>query len=503
MKVIKIDNNREGMLWWMKRNKGNIYNVILVIIAIILGLWLISDVGSAAGETSITSPVTSLLGGAPITTSNISVMVKVNGSMITDSVTVRIMDYPIISRPFYPLDDGTWRGVVDVSSLSNGEYYLQAQYFKTNVLVSLSPLITIILNKPTLYGSISITVKDFNNNPISNVYVSPGNNYTNSDGVVVVGQRTLPSVVNFTLGKSGYNTTYTGDISFTDTQIISRTIIMNKVGGNLGEMLVTGYDMMMTGRGAFILVNDKFTGERINGAVVVLYDGNNVKSLPGQTVNGRVFMSVQSDQPSGIYLLEVSKSGYNDFTDSFSVWDAPVTPTPVPTTPLPTPVPTPDRKWRADVSNGEWLTNEEYLQWIEVQESRKRNETLAQQNATSTIQPSNESTFPWIFLLTCLAGVGIVGYRYRDKLVHNGFTNRLNGRLTGRKKEEYFNFVDDDTITNFDSIAPINTIKCNLCDWTMKANSDLEQSIISSILDTHKREKHPSEYAEIVKERRQ
>ena len=498
MRVIKIDNNREGMLWWMKRNKGNIYNVILVIIAIILGLWF-SDVGSAAGETSIKLPVQS----STISSSNISVVVLVNESsgISGEIVTIRIVNYAVMKNlDFY---GSQWSGLLDVSSLVSGEYQLLAIYYKGSNAPIFSVPVTIILNKPILYGSVSITVRDFNNNPISNVYVSPSNNYTNSEGVVVIGQRTLPSMVNFTLGKSGYNTTYTGDISFTDVQTISRTIIMNKVGGNLGEMSVTGYDMMMVGRGSFILVNDKFTSARIDGAMVAIYDGNNVKSLPGQTVNGRVFMSIQNEQPSGIYFLEVSKAGYNDFTDSFSVWAAPVTPTPIPTTPVPTPVPTIDRKWRAEVGDGQWLTNDEYLQWMEVQESRKRNETLAQQNATTIIQPVTESTFPWVFLLTCLVGIGIIGYRFRDKLVHNGITNRLNGGLVGRKKEEYFNFADDDTITNFDSIAPTNTIKCNLCDWVMKVNSDTEQMIVNSILDTHKREKHPSEHIEIVKERRQ
>ena len=499
MKVIKIDNNREGMIWWIKRNKGNIYNVILVIIAIVLGLWLISDVGSAAGETSITSPANY---GDTITTQTFDVKVKVNDTYMTgDVVKVKVITpgYLWVSLDF--IYNGEWRGVMDVSTLVNKDYLLQAVYIRGGVSVVSEP-ITITLNRPTQYSSISITVKDFNNNPISNVYVSPSpsNNHTNSDGVVFVGQQTLGSNTNFTLSKSGYNTTYTGVISFTNTQINPIIIIMNKVGGNLGEMSVGGYDMMMVGRGSFILVNDKFTGARIDGATVAIYDGNNVKSLPGQTVNGRVFMSIQSSQPSGIYLLEVSKAGYNDFTDSFSVWAAPVTPTPIPTT---TPVPTPDRKWRAEVGDGQWLTNEEYLQWMEVQESRKRNETLAQQNATTIIQPVKESAFPWIFLITCIVGVGIVGYRFRDKLVHNGITNRLNSGLAGRKKEEYFNFADDDTITNFDSIAPINTIKCNLCDWVMKVNSDTEQTIVNSILDTHKREKHPSEHIEIVKERRQ
>jgi len=488
MDVIKIDNNKTGFGDWLKENKEKIYNVVLVIITIILGLHIISIDASAAGEINITNPTNY---ADPITTSLIKVDVNVNGSTYNDVVKVKIIESVIIKSlsPIYP---GLWTtNFFDFSTLPNGNYMLQAIYIKDGTATPVLSLpINIILNRPIQYGSVSITVKDSNNNPLNDVLVIPSNNRTNSDGVVNIGRIMLPSVTNFTLTKYGYNTTYSGGISFTDNVVISKSIIMSKLGGDLRDLNVIGYKNMIAERGAFILVTDKISGEKINGARVAIYNGASVESLPGETVNGRIFMSI-IDAKSGSKMIDVSKSGYNDFTDTFDVWAAPVTPTPIPTTPVPTPVPTIDKKWRAEVGDGVFLTNDEYLQWIEVQESRKRNETLSQQNLTA-IPSSKESTFPWVFLLMSLMFVGVVIYRFKDKISPIKSIKSVHSRLI-KNREDSFRLMDDDVITDFSSITPTNTIECDLCDWGMKVSSDVEQTIINTILDTHKKEKHPSE----------
>ena len=500
--------------------KYPIYSKIKSILAILLALILVllgafvAPISSGAISNNITiiSPI-----DETITASEFMINVLVLNDT-TDSVQAHISGYPWVNLVY----DGSneWAGLINVSAIPNGQYSIQAMYRIPGELPYESPKIPITINKPAVipqYGSITITVLDTNSRPVQGVTVTPGNNITDGNGVVFVGHQPLTTNINFTLTKSGYNTTYL-DVNFIDSNTITRTVTMGKVGGDKREFTVSGYETMMVGRGNFIIVHDSVTGEKVDGASIILYDGANVKSLPGETVNGRLFVSIPAESISGDYLIEVTKSGYNDWSDTFTAWAAPATlkptTTPAPTpTPSPTPVPTVSKTFRADVCEKmkvcESITDDEYRERLVVLESWNRNQTLS--NASIYVQQPKTETFPWIPALLGVGGLAALGVKKRDEVMKIG--SNLGSKI-GLKKSAEPEQIRQDIINHSEQGEPINNesavvsegppektevtsqkngmshivrVKCDAgCDWSTL----VDESKVNEVLAVHKKTEH-------------
>lgn len=465
---------------WMRNNKTTI-TVLLLTMALGVSLWM-------DNVTALPSGVIINIPTKGSTLSTPSVYIELEGDTLVDKNTtaVEIRINGVYGRTGWELleyDGSTWNNYVDISTIPSGTYDLQIRY---KIFGNVQPVITstnhIIVNR---VGTITFTVRDSKNNAIQGVVVNPSGNITDASGIVLVSQQPLNVDINFTFAKSGYNSTYIHQ-TFSTVQPITKTIIMTKIGGDLGTLEVEGYDMLMTGRGTFVTVIDKDTREKINDANIAIYDSNNVLSLPGSTSNGRLFVSIQPTQKSGSYVIEVTKSGYNDYSDTFRVWENPSTPVPTPS-PTPTPIPTIDRSWRPDVE--QFLSNDEYLKTIAVRESKKQNESLVIQNNTIMVppQPKTTSVFPWMLGLLLIGLVSVVGYNKRQYIA-NLVTNKAHiERPINDVRPDIFEVEDEREVK----------LRCDLCDWYMYIDPEkVNKSMQGLILEGHKKDIHKKKIKE-------
>ena len=426
------------------------------------------------------------------------------------SVQVRIVGYPWLA-----LDQTTsfeWTGTISIADLADGDYQLSARYTRNGEIVPsyVSATTKISIKRPPVipqYGILSVTIRDANNNPLQGVAVSPSGNITDSAGVAIAGQQPLNTQINFSFTKAGYYSSYLL-FTFLDNNTVFRTITMSQIPAapgaeaaaantsGLKDLDVKGYKGLIGGRGVYVFVNDMVTGEKIDGALITIYEGALVKSIPGETVNGRLFVSVPQADSSVVeaeYLIEVSKKGYKDYVDSFRVIYPPaptpsstpvITPTPTPTI-APTPEPTPPEKYRADANMK--LTDDEYREWLAAQETKK-----SQDNANKTpmvsqpfVQPQPEGTqLPWGLLGVGGLAVGAVAYKkYAGRKGTTGNLVELTeaGELQGFEKEKEKEIAES---------AKTQKIACDLCEWTMNVDPNSSDELKTAIIAAHKKEMH-------------
>lgn len=477
-----------------KISKSEALTASLILIATILAfLIMATDASSLPENITITDP-TNDPNNDPIT-SNFQITVH-----ITDP-DARTVQAKVVGQTFQSLSQVNthdWQGTIDISNIPNGNYQLTARYYNsTNAYFYVIQTTPITIQKPaptatptpsptpTQYGSLLLTITDSNNQPLQDVVSNISGNKSNSKGELFIGNQPINQNINYSLSKSGYNTTYY-QTSFSNNQTIQASITMHRTAGDISRFDVSGYDGMLVGRGNYITVKDYYTKEKIEGAQIVVYEGQNVKSIPGTTVNGRLFVSIPEDSKGGQYLLEVTKKGYEDWNEDFTIFAITKTPAPTPSPTAPTPAPTPAEKYRADADMK--LTDDEYREWLGKQEEERRkvNESLSN---TTIITPTEESSFPWTLLgLSIFALVGIT-YKFKPHWFRKPHKNQSLEPLsttaaTTEEMEQAINEPNPDTIT----------IKCQRCD-TFKAvlpsstPIDIQEQILNEhMLNTHEEE---------------
>jgi hypothetical protein len=369
-----------------------------------------------------------------------------------------------------------WRTTMAISSIPDGTYSLVVGYFNSSGNIAGTQTISITTQKPAppvQYGAIQFTIKDTNNNPAQGVTVSPGGNITDSNGNVFVGGQPLNKNISFTFTKNSYNTTlfyYT----FTNNLTVSQPITIGKVGGDMKDLIVSGYEDMTAGRGTFIKATDS-AGVKVDDAEVAIYDSNNVKSIPGVTVNGRIFVSIAADSGAGQYLIEVTKPGYNDYTDTFQIWAAPkpsFTPTPT-ATPTPTPTPEgPQRTWRPDM--GASLTDDEYNTMQAWKTSISATPTPAK-NTTS----SQDNTAIYVLF----GGVFAYGvYKNKTKIIK-----------TIKRSDKINIETNPTTATRPAAEKSTDVVDCPHCEWEIPGDG-LDEKSKDFIKKQHLKNEHQHEY---------
>lgn len=433
----------------------------------------------ASAEITIIEPADD----SPVISSDFEVVAYINDTNVKYA-QVRIVDYPWISMEQSTQTD--WSIKLKIADYSEGEHTLTAKYLKSGEVVwnYVTQTIKITIQKPAIQkGFVEFTIKDKNNNPVSDVILNPSGNKSDTNGIVKAGDQPLNTAINFSLSKEGYITAYQL-LTFTNNTLIQKSITLKKVGEDKRQFRVSGYNSMIEAPGMFyIKVKDDETGEAVDGADVMLYQGNIVKAIAGETVNGgRLTVSFNN---AGYYEMVISKEGYEEWSDDITVISLKPeeTPTPKPTpAPAPTPVPTISKKIRADVceklNSCEPLTDDEYRELLVVLEKKKVNET---QTITAPTPPQNKESFPWAYLLGTVFVIGVVGFKYKNKILPS---NQNKNKLPD--SEEVM-----DTIPSLPTYGyETKIIKCDECDWKEKVDKDLSDEVAEERIKIHKEKWH-------------
>jgi len=422
------------------------------------------------------------------------------GVMVTD-ITASSVQAKISGGVWTSLGQITnqmYEGKLNISSCTDGMNTITARYQASGsqsyyyVLVPMQVKIIKPLPPVPTYGSVTFTVRNTNNAPIQGVLVRPSENVTDASGIVSVGHQNLNTPITFSFTKNDYNSSIQY-ITFTNSVLLRQSVTMGKVGGDLRDFIVSGYDGLGLERSSVVTIKDTVSGERIDGANVIIYNGLNVQNGPFISTNGRALVSI-SGTDAGYYMIEVSKSGYNTWDDDFRVWAVVVPPTPIPTpTPVVTPNPViiPNERYYADADMK--LTAEEYRAWMGVQENKTREaNTKASQIIPNTpITNSSDSGISLISIFVYL--VFLIILSYSSYIGYNRYWKNRN------KPVDIDDTTDDkDVISSLEqpntcmTTVRITCPKCNT--WFVDMPSDLPKTIMNQTLESHIQLAHEKVY---------
>ncbi|MDD3840104.1 MAG: hypothetical protein PHP06_05965 [Clostridia bacterium] len=328
-------------------------------------------------------------------------------------------------------------------------------YYKTLDGDRKSKVINLIINHPVSpTGTATFTILDYNNNPVGDVTVQPTGNKSDSAGVLIVRDQPI-SKITYSFSKPGWNTT-TSAITFTENALQQvQTITLRKDGDSLKTFELSGFnELVEQGTLSYIKVKDAQTKEYISGARVTLFDGSQIKSIPGDTISGRISVGYNE---IGDFDLVVEKNGYREYRETVTVIESRRV-TPLPTlmpTPAPTPVPTPEKKYYPDANMV--LTQDEYRAWQSVQEEKTRRENLDRTNATRIITATPPPQDP-PYLTYGLLGIVAMA------LV---LTTLKNKKGRDKEKEPEDTIRDNDPRLVKTAVPDDSTmVNCDQCSWS-------------------------------------
>lgn len=442
---------------------------LLVLVIMALAASIIAD--PAKAEIQITDPPT----GDRQTDFDLTVLI--NNSLPVSDAQAMLAGFEWIPLTQLTQNGNTseWSARVKISNYPAGSATITARYRTQGApweFVTQTRTINIIKIDPaTITGSVTFTVVDYFNNPITGVMVQPTGNKTDATGIVTAAGLPLGQTL-FTFTKPGYNTS---TLTMTLTGSQSQTMTLRKDGDTLKSFLILGVSEYATQNTVFyVRVKDSITQEYVSGATVTLMYGDQIKSMPGDTIAGRITVGFNE---VGSFDLVIEKTGYNDYVETITVFAPKTTPTPAPT-PTPTPPPAPQKR-ACQAAGGIQLTDDECRAVII---------SLERAQAQANLNASNLSTAPEVSTpppettpYTTYALLGIVGLMAGISYV-----------LKKKQKEQPPNDQPSIDPRVTEAIPPADTITLtcpdNQCPWTQEVPANMGAEIKEMITKAHMNE---------------
>lgn len=463
------------------------------------------NMNTVYAEISIIEPATDPFEGN-ITTSGSKMIVTVK---VNDTNVSKVQAH-LLYQPWNQLEKESstvYSGVLDISNLPNGNYKLSAYYLRTGEdaaqahYISQPTLITINRPAPPVIVPITydVIIQDTSSIPIEGVKPFYIGTPSDSTGLIHFTDLTLNSNYNVRLNKTGY---LDYSLQFTPTKNNeTKTVTMRKPSDNLKTMAVSGINTAVPlNTVSYIRVKDSQTLEYLSDATVTLFVGSQIKSMPGDTVGGRV--TVGFNEPGEFDLL-IEKAGYKDYTETITVVAPKVTPTPTPTpAPVLTPVPTPQKR-ACDAANGISLTDDDCRLAIDALEIKKAQEsqTTAANNTPMVDAYINQQQYQQQYQqppseglpINTLALLGVVGiggiYFIKRKPKTQDTVNVDSGLITDAEFNARMGIAPEAQVRSpISPVAPVmEKLTCNKCPWEYEVSASMDETFKKAIKQEHEK----------------